>query len=168
MKKNIIFLGLLLIGNMIVGQSAIRNSVIGTGASHMSSSSLNLKGTLGQAIINKTATSALINEQGFWSGYSRKFVSVDNQKMNSKIQITLFPNLISNSSTLQFSLSSSQEIRIEIINNLGIKYPIYDNYIVPDGHSSLSLPLENLQSGTYFLHIYNQDFGRIIPFIKLN
>ena len=152
----------------LCAQATIHTSVISCGASEMSMSNLKLVGTIGQSIIGATNTSGLSNAQGFWQTYRSKVVKTTELKLASNVEVRLVPNPLSTNGTLYFDLQKAQEFDLKIINLMGYECQHLGRKSLSSGHHKLTLDINDLSDGIYFIILRNQNNDVKIPFLKIH
>ena len=78
--------------------------------------------------------------------------------LNKNFSYTLYPNPISNSATISFSLLKSQKVSLEIFDLNGRLITILANNAFEAGEHSVEWNSEDIKSGIYFLQIQTGDF----------
>ncbi len=154
--------------NCLNAQAVIPSSVIGCGASEMSSANLKLVGTIGQTIIGLTNGSNIFNAQGFWQTYRSKVVKTTDFKLASNVEVKLVPNPLSTIGTLLIDLQEAQEFDVKIINLMGLECQQLGLRSFDSGRQSLTLDFTGLSDGIYFILLRNQNNDVKIPFVKIN
>ena len=149
-------------------QAVISSSVIGCGASEMSSANLKLVGTIGQSVIGVVNTSSLLNAQGFWQTYRSKVVKTTDFKLASNVEVKLVPNPLSTIGTLLIDLQEAQEFDVKIINLMGLESQHLGLKSLDSGPQALTLDMTRLSDGIYFIILKNQKNDIKIPFVKIN
>lgn len=145
----------------------ILNSILSSGASKMNQATLNLSGTLGQSIIQITSNATIKNSQGFWVCYQQRIIS-ELKEMNNNYIMNLYPNPVSNNAILELNLESQQELFIEVIDIMGRKALSLGVVKLIEGLNAISLELEKLGNGMYYLNINNRKCNLKIPFLKID
>ncbi|MCC7026304.1 MAG: T9SS type A sorting domain-containing protein [Saprospiraceae bacterium] len=154
--------------NCLNAQAVIPSSVIGCGASEMSSANLKLVGSIGQTIIGLTNGSNIFNAQGFWQTYRSKVVKTTDFKLASNVEVKLVPNPLSTIGTLLIDLQEAQEFDVKIINLMGLECQQLGLRSFDSGRQSLTLDFTGLSDGIYFILLRNQNNDVKIPFVKIN
>ena len=78
--------------------------------------------------------------------------------LSKNFSYTLYPNPISNSATISFSLLKSQKVSLEIFDLNGRLITILANNAFEAGEHSVEWNSEDIKSGIYFLQIQTGDF----------
>ena len=154
--------------NCLNAQAVVPSSVIGCGASEMSSANLKLVATIGQTVIGLTNGSNIFNAQGFWQTYRSKVVKTTDFKLASNVDVRLVPNPLSTNGTLLFDLQEAQEFDLKIINLMGYECQHLGRKSLTSGHQKLALDITGLSEGIYFIILRNQNNDIKIPFVKIN
>lgn len=154
--------------NCLNAQAVIPSSVIGCGASEMSSANLKLVGTIGQTVIGLTNGSNIFNAQGFWQTYRSKVVKTTDFKLTSNVDVRLVPNPLSTIGTLLIDLQEAQEFDVKIINLMGLESQHLGLKSLDSGRQALTLDMTRLSDGIYFIILKNQKNDIKIPFVKIN
>lgn len=84
----------------------------------------------------------------------------------SVLSASVYPNPASLQTTLQYTLSRSSDLTIQMINALGMPINRIQKKSVPAGSYSEAFDLSTLATGTYFIIIKKEDGDETIRFVK--
>lgn len=88
-------------------------------------------------------------------------VPVSNQIVNS------YPNPFNSSSTITFSLNSSQQVNIQVFNSLGHSVYKYNENNYSKGMNKVNFNGNDLPSGVYFIHVKCSEYQKTIKSVLL-
>ncbi len=145
---------------LVNAQLKLNKQVFSNAATQQNSANLLLNGSIGQSIIFTSSANATFNQQGFWPGYQKVFIS--RSEKVGRLGLKLYPNPVSEIITIESKEANLENIQI---------YDLYGNEIqnvpVSNGQSMLSLNLSHLSASTYFLYITNSKGSQKVMVIKL-
>jgi hypothetical protein len=97
--------------------------------------------------------------------YQDPFVSIENTSIQLN-SVTVYPNPFSSSTTLELTLSGTQNVSISIINSIGkpvINYPAQE---LNRGTNKINMELKDLSCGAYFCILKSEENLKTIKLIK--
>ncbi len=166
--------GLLLTGACIAlsaasafAQYQIRSSVIGSGGTPMSNGTYSMNGTVGQAVVGNTASSAYQAQQGFWHG-SQGAAGVNpipgGQTAGYELEQN-FPNPFNPSTIVRFSIPERVKVTLRILNLLGEEVGReIDGEVMNAGKYEVNFLAKGIPSGTY---VYRLEAGNYVKSRKM-
>ncbi len=91
---------------------------------------------------------------------------IDRQKMKNEIEI--FPNPVSENTTINYSIPENynQEIMIILYNNKGTEVEKFNQGVQKGGNYSFSINCSNIDAGCYYIEITGKQFRKTGRFIK--
>lgn len=92
--------------------------------------------------------------------------TISSEAKNSKIQ-NVFPNPVSSTGNIKFTIAEKQKTSIEIINMEGKSVIRVVNRIMDPGTYNISYPAGSLQSGIYYVQLSTQSNRQSVKIVKL-
>ncbi|MBC7884824.1 MAG: T9SS type A sorting domain-containing protein [Saprospiraceae bacterium] len=133
----------------------IDNSLISGGGSDMSNSSISLKGSVGQPVINVVQNGSVIAHQGFW--YVATYNNGQNTRTENPVagidQFTIFPNPASYEGKIQIRSKEKVHILLEIQNINGQKAGVIYNGETSIGENIYHVDVSDFPTGEYFISL---------------
>ena len=108
-------------------------------------------------------------EMTFFEGrlvYDKNDSGITNQKKNIILEQN-FPNPFNSITTIQFSLSKGQKIKLSVLDFQGKEVAIITEGYVTAGEHSIKFNGSKLTSGQYFYKIETEDFSKTKKMILL-
>jgi subtilisin-like proprotein convertase family protein len=107
---------------------------------------------------------------GVCTSYVAQAVTVNStvglqQLLNKVSDVSIIPNPFTNVTDLSFSLNSSDQVRIELINTLGEKVELISNEYLAKGKHQIRIDPE--ATGVYFVKIYSQNTSSVHRIVRL-
>lgn len=132
-------------------QVMLDRSVTGAGATVSSNGEIALVGTLGQAIIGRSASSTGIGQFGFWHTIAplgtTSVRSTGSQSASGSLRIA--PNPIVANAQVRIVTHTTGRVNLRIFDALGRERQIVIDQVRDAGEISLEIDATNLESGSY-------------------
>lgn len=94
------------------------------------------------------------------SNHNRFSINSEGSAINSTNNLNIFPNPFSNSTTISFSLSQSQNVSLNIYDVNGRLIKTLANNVFEKGKHSIEWNVERVNAGIYFLQIQSTEFSK--------
>ena len=164
MKKLIIHYSLLLLLGTGIGQlraQTLSRSVIASGGSSFSSSSLQADWTIGETVTGSFSSSSLLVEQGFQQGPDAASTHVS--RLYNDRQVELFPNPANDILHLRLLHTTAEVTDLQLWSADGRNITVERKLVNP---AQWSITVSTLAPGTYFLSAHRGNEALVLPFIK--
>ncbi len=143
--------GLFLLCQALPAQDTIQKIVLGNGAVHISNTSHQIKGTVGQRLIDISDNTSYRMNFGFW--YIHRYVTDVEDLMTlipNKFELFQnYPNPFNAVTNIRYSVPKAADIRIELYNILGQRVAVLLDEQKPPGFHVLQFDAGHLASGFY-------------------
>ncbi len=164
MKKLIIHYSLLLLLGTGIGQlraQTLSRSVIASGGSSFSSSSLQADWTIGETITGGFSGGNLQVGQGFQQGPDAASTHIS--RLHKDRQVELFPNPADDILHLRLLHTTVEVTDLQLWSADGRKIAVERKLVNP---AQWSITVNSLAPGTYFLSAHHGNEALVLPFIK--
>lgn len=131
----------------------IDHSLLSSGGSDMSNSSVVLKGSVGQPVISVVQNASVIAHQGFWyvATYSNgQHTSTDNPLLGIDM-FSVFPNPASYEGNIMIKSKEKVHIMLEIQHTTGQKAAVVYNGMTSIGENIYHVDVSDFSDGAYFI-----------------
>jgi len=95
------------------------------------------------------------------------YTSVDKPILKETLDLSIYPNPIVNSATIEYKLKNPSTVQIIIYNHLGEQVELIVNEKMPEGKHSIVWNAKGLSSGIYYCQLKTQNEIQTIKTIKL-
>lgn len=164
MKKIIFILTIIIYSNISFAQISTERQVFGTTGNLTNTGAIIASSNVGETVISTFSQSTLIVTQGFEQPDTMMIIGI-NSLDDSIVNISAYPNPITNQVILAFSLNQEMEIGIDIYNELGqqmrnhLQLNIQDNY-------SQEINFADFALGNYIIIVKSND-GKLYRSFKV-
>lgn len=148
----------MLSGTMLLGQSAVRSSVVASGATEASGGGVALRGTIGQGVVGATMNAATSALQGFWlpegdDGSSSVVETRRGYVEARKNSVACHPNPVTSSATFTLLIAESADVQLRLFDRLGRERARLIDGRRESGLIEVELSADELESGYYVVEL---------------
>ncbi len=128
--------------------------VLSSGAVSASCEGMRLNATVGQPVIGLITGAQAEGSQGFWQGTHARLSGVDTdetQGMNTRslLHLSARPNLVTETTTLSFTVPETQEVFLALYNTLGQHVQQVVDAQYKAGPATVEVNMKGLPTGSY-------------------
>ena len=156
----ILITALLMLNQVLPAQDNIKKIVIGNGAVQASSTVHQIKGTVGQNLIDISGNTSFCMNFGFWYIH-RYVVNVEDLMALLPYEFALlqnYPNPFNAVTKIPFAVPKAANVRIELYNALGQRVAVLLDAKEQPGMHELVFDASNLASGFYLYSFQTEGY----------
>ena len=161
---------LFLVAAAAEAQTRVEAAVIAAGATESRSTSIVLKGTLGQTVVGKASAGDQLASLGFWRAEEESqasSVSDRNSRFNevAATRVNCYPNPVKGIGTVQIEVESRQDVSLHLYDALGRSVAELVDESVGSGVTEFNFDASRLTPGIYSAVLVGERSNSVKKFV---